>query len=286
MKNLFSINMTNSENAADLDQTPYTAAHVSAEVRDKLDHAFDSPEDTPKKPADSAEVAAEKRILRRDWMICGVSFAMGLLLLFLDNLQEGGALSPLTVATIVLLGVMIVFYYKARRRSNRLRSAAIPSMDSDIEAATARLTEAAELAADELGVPKSAKTLEILPLHYKLRNGVETAVGKKNHFDNLAVSAWVENRQLCLASAQELIRVPLDDIRGARYIDEDFQIDFWLKDEEPDSEAYKEFNIRNAGFMGKKCRGYYAVAIAGKYELLIPGYDWTTFSVLADVHIS
>ncbi len=285
MKNLFAINRTDNEEATDLDQNPFVAAHVSDEVRYKLDHAFDDPEAEPVPEPDSEEVAAQKRIIRRNWIIFGVMFGVALLLSLLDRIQpeSDNALSPLLDVAIILMIASLFFYYKAKRMSNKLRSTAIPTRDTDIEAATARLTEAAELASDELGVPKGATALEVLPYHYRIKDGEAVPAAKKGHFDNIATSAWVDGGDLCLATAQELFRVPLAAMRGYRAVDEVYQIDFWLKDEEPDDEKYKEFEIRRAGYLGKKCRWYYVVEIEGDYEMWIPGYDWAVLTGLVSL---
>ena len=278
MRNLFAIDKTQDQEATDFDRNPYMVAHVSDEVRCKLEHAFDDLDPEPKPRVDGEELAAEKKILRRDWMICGVVLGVALVLFFLDRLHTDEGLSVWSYAIMALMIPGIVFYYKAQRRSRRLRFEEAPQSDADMQASLERLDEIEAEANRELGVPEDANELEVFPYHYIGNdNGMGTRnAAKKNHFDNMTVSAWVAEEALCMATAQELFRVPLADIRGCTPIDEEFVVDFWLKEEEPDSETYREFNIRKSGLMAHKCRLYYAVNIDGahgKYEFFVPCYD-------------
>ena len=99
-------------------------------------------------------------------------------------------------------------------------------------------------------------------------------MGKKNRFDNLSVSLYVDSGDLCLATAHELFRIPLSHVRGYRTYDEEFEIDMWLKPEEFDSEKYAEFGIRKSGFFSRKLRGYYGLDVDGEYEVYVPCYDF------------
>lgn len=283
MKNLFSINKDVAEGAATFDGNPYLAARVSNDTRDRLEHAFDVLKNDPASAEPTPEQAALKKRSRTLWGIGLVSLVGALILFALTGKSE----SPVpTVVQFVLLAVSIVTTLIARRNEARLTASYRDGMKPDFEAAAEQMSAAAEQASRELGVPHGASSLEILPYRYKLANGAPVRAGKKNRFDNLSTSAWVEDGVLCLATAQELYRIPLSDVRRARRIDEDFEVDFWLKPEPPDSETYRAYNIRSAGLLGKKCRTYYAVEVGEEHELLLPCYDWSTFlSLVGDIAV-
>jgi hypothetical protein len=156
--------------------------------------------------------------------------------------------------------------------------------------ATKRLEEAAAEAAKELGVPENALSVDILPFHYKTKSDYKTKddvpvpVGKKNHFDNLSISMYTDGDSLCLATAHELYRIPLADIRGYREYDEDFELDMWLKPEAPDSESYKSYGIRKSGFFSHKGHGYFGLKLGSDYEVLIPCYDFGAVRSLLEKH--
>ncbi len=277
MKNLFSINKSHSDGAAPFDDNPYLTGRVSPELRERMDRAFDILREDPEPPPPTAEQAALKKKSRIMWII-GVASLVGAIALFL--VSDDGMSTPMTILQFTLLIVSIVATFLARRADGKLNEHRRESLNVDFDAASKQMNAVAEEAARELGVPRGAATLEILPYHYKMAGDKEIRVGKKNHFDNISTSAWIEKDALCLATAQELFRIPLTAIRATRAIDEDYEIDFWLKSEECDSETYQEFNIRSAGILGKKCHGYYAVELKGELEFFVPGYDWAVFCEL------
>ncbi len=274
MKNLFSINKSDSDGAVPFDDTPYLVKRVSPELRSRMDAAFDILKEEPAPPPPTDEQVALKKKSRTLWLI-GVISLIGALALFFIGEENAG--TWLTALEFGLLLVFIVTTFMARRADSRLNDRRRDSLHVDFDAATEKIHAVTKEAADELGVPTGAATLEILPYHYKMAGDREMRVGKKNHFDNISTSAWVEEDILCLATAQELFRIPLAAIRSNRLIDEEYEIDFWLKEEACDSETYREFNIRPSGLIGKKSRGYHVVELDGDLEFFVPGYDWVVF---------
>ncbi len=278
MKNLFSINKTDSKEAMAFDENPYFVVRVSEAVRHKLEHAFDGMSETAAKREPTAEERALKKKSNILWLASLICIVAALAVFMLGNGQ-----TVMQVISIALLVVSVVLNFRGRRITQKLAMAEAPSED-DFSLVTDRLAEAAAEASRELGVPDSAVSMEILPAHYRMTGRGPVSVSRKNHFDNISVSAYLEGGALCLASAQELYRVPLSDIRGYRVYDEDFEIDFWLKEDEPDSDRYRDFNIRSAGLLGKKCHTFYGVDIAGSYEILVPCYDLDILTSLIDIH--
>lgn len=281
MKNLFSINKTDNEDAIEFDPTPYLAARVSDEVRHMLSGAFSSAEETAAKREPTEEERALQQKGRAYWKICILCFLGGILLFLLgDSLPFYQSFPALHLIDFALLVVSVVFNVKARRISRKETALMKDNANVDFTEYARRLEEAAKAAAEELGVPQSARWVDILPFHYKMKSDYKTKdtipvpAGKKNRFDNLAVSMYIEADTLCIATAEELFRIPLADIRGYREYDEDFEIEFWLKDEAYDSETYAAYNIRKAGFYARRMNGYFGVDIRGEYEILIPCYDF------------
>ena len=136
----------------------------------------------------------------------------------------------------------------------------------------------------KFGIPATALTVDVLPYHYKVNGDSILRVGRKGKFDNLAISTFVRDGALCLATSQELLAIPLSEITGYREYDEDFELDMWLKPEEPDSDKYKEFGIRKSGFLAHKGHGYFGLKIGEDYEVLIPCYDFEAVRALLEKH--
>lgn len=285
MKNLFSINKTENPDVTDFDGNPYLCATVSEEVRGKLKGAFSIVEEqtAPREPTEEEKALRKKS--SRYWLIC-FGCLLGAVALFFADANAGiyGSMTFLHVIDLALLVLSIVFNVKAKRLSRKVTEAQGDSLKLDFSEASKRLEEAAAEAARELGVPKTALSVDVFPYHYKVNGENILRVGKKGKFDNLAVSVFVKDEKLCFATAQELFAVPLSQVKGFREYDEDFEMDMWLKPEESDSDKYKEFGIRKSGFLGRKGHGYFGLRIGEEYEVLIPCYDWGMVKELLGKH--
>ena len=285
MKNLFSIKLSDKD-AAELDESPYLAATASPEVRAKMRNAFSIVEEAtaPKEPTE------EEKQLRaqgnRYWTVCLVSLAATLILFFVGgDLGIYTAVPALYTVNLALLAVSIYFNFKAKKINRSQTKSFNESLKMDFSESTARLNEAAAEAARELGVPANALTIDVLPYHYEQKNGKTVSTNKKGAFSNLAVSAFIKDEKLCLATAQELVAIPLSDVKGYREYDENFELDMWLKPEDPSSDKYKAFGIRKSGLFSHKAHGYFGLLIGeDAYEVLIPRYDFEAIKALLEKH--
>lgn len=285
MKNLFSINKTANSNAMEFDVTPYHAATVSEEVKERLKNAFSVVEEecAPREPTEEEKALRKKG--NRYWLTSVICLVAGVALFF------GGSRTPLFESMPYLhvldLGLVIaslVFNFKARRINRQQNKITGQSLSVDFTEASRRLEEAAAEAARELGVPDTALTVDVFPYHYKQKGDNILRVGKRGKYDNLTVSVFVKGDALCFATAQELISVPLSELGGYCEYDEDFELDMWLKTEEHNSDAYKPYNLRKSGFFSVKGHGYFGLKIGGDYEALIPCYDFGSVKALLQKH--
>ena len=285
MKNLFSINKTDNPDATGFDGNPYLSKTVSEEVDAKLKGAFSIVEEQTAPREQTEEEKALSKKANRYWLVCFGCLA-GAIALFFADAKAGiyGSLSFLHAIDLALLVTSLVFNFKAKRINRRINESQGESLKVDFSEASQRLEAAAAEAARELGVPATALTVDVFPYHYKMKGDTVLRVGKEGKFDNLAVSVFVEDEKLCLATARELFAVPLAQVKGFREYDQDFEIDIWLKPEEHDSDRYKEFGIRKSGFLGRKGHGYFGLRIGGDFEVLIPCYDWAPVKALLEVH--
>ena len=276
MKNLFSVNKTYNREANDYDENRYLAARVSDEIQNKLRNAFSvvTEETAPTEPTEEELALRKKSGLY--WFSCLACFAVGCILFFFgDAIPAYQSIPALHLIDFALLIAAVVLHYKARRTSRRQASVGNEKVELNFAEATKRLEEAAAEAAQELGVPEDALSVDILPFHYIMKGNSPVPALKKNRFDNLSVSLFLREGNLCLATAQERFDIPLSAIRGYREYDGDYELEMWLKPEDPDSDKYKDFGIRKSGFLSYKGHGYFGLLVGGNaYEVLIPCYDF------------
>ena len=274
MKNLFSINKTDSKDVNDLDPNPYLAARVSEEVRARIKSAFSLEENQYTAPEPTEEEKVLKKKMGRYWILCFCCLVGSVALFFVGT--NAGLYTSMPYLHVMDLGLLIaslVFNFKARKISNARMNSAPIDPGFDFAEASKKLEKAAAEAAKELGVPATALSVDILPFHYTIKGSETKPAGKRGKFDNISVSMYTRDRALCMATSQELFRVPLSEIRGYREYREDYVIDMWLKPEESDSDKYKEFGLRKSGLMGRRGHGYIGVDVGGEFEILVPGYD-------------
>ncbi len=276
MKNLFSINKTDNKDSLEFDAVPYHTASVSDEVRSKLKSAFSIVEEDTTPPPPTEEETALRKKSNACWLLC-LSCMVGAIGLFFAASRAGlyETMPFLHIIELILLVGAIFFNFRARKLSRKQSKVQGERMQVDFSEASKRLEAAAAEAARELGVPEGALSVDVFPYHYTVSGDTVLQVGKKGKFDNLAVSVFVKEEKLCFATAQELFEIPLSEITGMREYDEDFEIDMWLKPEEPTSDRYKAFGLRKSGFFSRKGHGYFGLKIGGDaYEVLIPCYDF------------
>lgn len=275
MKNLFSINRTEGRDQNEFDPSPYLVAHVSDAVQNKLKNSFSVMEEefTPRELSEEDKALKKKASLY--WGLCVGCLAGSFALFFVgDRLGLYNAFPFLHVADVGCLIASLVFHFKARRITRRQTNSANDRIRMDFTEATKLLQEAAADAARELNVPDTALSVDILPFHYIMKGNSPVPALKKNRFDNLSVSLFLREGNLCLATAQERFDIPLSAIRGYRDYDLDFEVEMWLKPEDSESDKYKDFGIRRSGLLGRKCHGYCGIDVGGEYEILIPRYDF------------
>lgn len=284
MKHLFSVDRTIDRNHDEFDLTPYVAARVSDEVREKLRAAFSNAV-ADSAPVETEESAAVKQKIRRSWWLC-VGCAAGAIgsYVALEALGVMESASAALVLPLILLGASMVFNFRARKLERSRMRAARPDTSTDIKVAVERFETASREAARELGIPDGASALDVLPFYYKMKNSKAVRLGKRDHYENLGVSAFRMGERLCLATAQERLEIPVSDLRGYRVCDREYVIDMWLKEHASDSEAYADYHIRKSGFLGRRARTLCEVVIrhasGEEYELLIPAYDLPVLQAL------
>ena len=286
MKNLFSINKTDSPDATGFDGTPYLAACVSEEVRGKLKGAFAIVEEEYAPHDPTPEEIALRKKGNRYWLLTVIFLVSGVALFFGGSkLGFFESMPYLHFLELALAICAMVFNFKARRINRQQTRMNEQRATVDFSEASKKLEEAAAEAARELGVPETALSVDVFPYHYKIKGETVLRVGKEGKFSNLAVSLFVKEQKLCFATAQELFAIPLSEIKGFREYDGDFEIDMWLKPEETDSDRYREFGLRKSGFFGRKGHGYVGLQIGEEaYEVLIPCYDWAPVKALLESH--
>lgn len=142
------------------------------------------------------------------------------------------------------------------------------------------------LAHSELGIPAGAPRVDILTQMYLVeKNGkIKPSSASGTTHINAAHYIYTYNSNLCIATNYTVFEIPLSSLRSARLEKKKATFPYWTKTERWGSKTYKKYKI---GFSeGKYYAKYYSVQIEdekGEFELLIPNYDFETFSSVTGI---
>lgn len=278
MKNLFTHQILPDEDESYVPfENPYLVSRVSPEVEAMMQ--YDDDEDDKPKLTDEEKDALKSKE-KKYLLAILISFALTLFSFLVINRTEALTDTPMMLLPIVGAIVMLVFLYQFRRLQWKKNGTNTNDLnDIDFQAMAERIDEASKAARAEMGIPDDDVSVEILPYGYKKKGDKQVPEKKANQFDNSPMSMFVKNDLLCVFDGVGLYGIPLSDIKGYRTYDEDYRIEFWLKDDEPTDEKYAAYKIKKCGILEYKTHTYHGVEVVSEatgevFEMLVPGYDF------------
>ena len=286
MKNLFTHEILSDDERYVPYENPYLVSRVSPETEASMMN-YDDEDDTPKLSDEEKEAfrSKEKKYLLT---ILG-SFAFALISAI--PVTRVDALMDTPLWLLPLLGIVVSFIFLFKHKQLQLKKNGLDSTDLkdvDFEAMAARMDEASKAARAEMGIPDDDVSVEILPYGYKKKGDRMVPEKKANQFDNTPLSMHVRDGKLCLFDGVGLYEIPLSDIKGYRVYDEDYRIEFWLKEDEPTDEKYAAYKLKKCGIFEYKTHTYHGVEVVSEatgetFEMLVPGYDLEELKKVIDV---
>ena len=141
----------------------------------------------------------------------------------------------------------------------------------------------------ELGIPDTAKEIEFFAWTYQLKDGEIKKSSLEAEYTPYDMYVFEENGSLCIADLHTVYKIaPLDDFKRIEYITRKSTFDFWLKDEDFDSDKYKEFKIsadkyESTYYIKNLCSLQFDLN-GEEYEIIIPPYDIYAIEELTGLH--
>ena len=286
MKNLFTHEILSDDERYVPYENPYLVSRVSPETEAMMMN-YDDEDDTPKLNDEEKDVlkAKEKKYL----IAVLISFGISLISFVVINRMKSLADTPLMLIPAIGAVFALISVYLLRRLQWQKNGPDAKGIhDIDIEALSERIDEASKVARAEMGIPDDDVSVEILPYDYKKKGEKQVPEKKANQFDNSPMSMHTKDGNLCIFDGVGLYEIPLSDIKGYRTYDEDYRIEFWLKEEEPTDEKYAAYKLKKCGILEYKTHTYYGVEIISEvtgeiFEMLVPGYDLEELKKVIDV---
>ncbi len=286
MKNLFTHKVIEDSDVYEPFENPYLVSRVSPETEAMMNYDDDE-DDTPKLSAEEKEAIKSKE--KKYLLAILASFAISLICFMLATRVEALEDTPLMLVPIAGMVIALIFLYKVKQlqwKKNGMDSNSLK--DVDFEAMAARADAASKAARAEMSIPDDDVSVEVLPYGYKKKGDKQVPEKKANQFDNTPVSMHVRNGKLCVFDGVGLYEIPLGDIKGYRVYDEDYRIEFWMKEEEPTDEKYAAYRLKKCGILEYKTHTYYGVEVISEatgevFEMLVPGYDLEELKKVIDI---
>ena len=285
MKNLFTHEILSDDDERYVPyENPYLVSRVSPETEAIMN--YDPEADAPEINEDEQKAAKSKE--GRYLILALVSFVLMFgSLIFIFSSNSFLLTTPVAMLPLGFLCAAFIFIYLSKQRQWEKNSAS-SLKDVDFEAMAARMGEASKAARAEMGIPDDDVSVEILPYGYKKKGDKQVPEKKANQFDNTPLSMHVKDGKLCIFDSVGLYEIPLSDIKGYRVYDEDYRIEFWLKEEEPTDEKYGAYKLKKCGLFEYKTHTYYGVEVVSEatgetFEMLVPGYDLEELKKVIDI---
>ncbi len=286
MKNLFTHKVIEDSDVYEPFENPYLVSRVSPETEAMMNYDDDT-DDTPKLSAEEKEAIKSKE---KKYMLAIVgSFAFALISAMVVTRVDSLSNTPLMFVPFIGIVVSFIFLFKHKQlqlKKNGMDSNSLK--DVDFEAMAARADAASKAARAEMSIPDDDVSVEVLPYGYKKKGDKIVPEKKANQFDNTPLSMHVRDGKLCVFDGVGLYEIPLGDIKGYRVYDEDYRIEFWMKEEEPTDEKYAAYKLKKCGILEYKTHTYYGVEVISEatgevFEMLVPGYDLEELKKVIDV---
>lgn len=291
MKNLFSYDLTARPYSTTLDEVPFITARISPELADAMEQNAQKAFDVIDTPSSGSQKTSSPH---RSWnwkLVVGLLLLIPSLLLPLlalkGRLFEESGSAWAVVSLILLMVSAVLIRLAARDQRKQWQTSSRVSPDFDLEAHMKQMKEFSDRAFRELGVPRDALSLDVLPYRYRRNGTTSKSCDKANHYDNQPMLAWRRGQNLCFSDGRVVITIPCDAVAGRMTYDQSFTIKMWLKPTKYDQGPYKKYHITSAGLMACRARTYYGLVIqkSGEeaYEIRIPAYDWMQIEKMVDV---
>ncbi|MDE5763850.1 MAG: hypothetical protein K2I00_02665 [Ruminococcus sp.] len=278
MKNLFGVNVSDSENSSGFDGEIFITDTLPQYIEKKLDDSFEQREQFEKK----ASLPVLLSVIKTISFFCAVCITIGILksdVSFSEGYRNAPALFwAAPICWIIFFTLKIFGYFRVKK------TAESEDFVSHMESTVNAFHEAGEY----LKIPENSPEIDVLMFQYTEKDG---KIKHKNssvcsHF-NQSVSVYVKNDSLCMSDVRIVMKIPLSSLKNARIQKKKASFPNWNKELPFNSPEYKKYKITSNN-QDIYYSQYYSVSIQdikGEFEFFVPAYDIDTLKNLTGIEI-
>ncbi len=255
MKPFLCTDVTNDKKNERLNGAELAVATTPQATVDALNNVGEELLDTQKK----AQMPWYWRTLR--WILLLVGFVC--LRLALEGVDIA---SCVVVAVVAFVAAWLISRYGNKRAEKMLESEEVNMTSRNMDELVASIYR-------DFGVPEGAPEVEILSFSYKMKDGemkVTSRATAMTPYINYNHRMFINDNNLVVADRESKYEIPLSMIRALKIEKTRVSVPMWYKDEDIDSEKYKEYKLtENDGLVYMKYRL--------KLEFYANGEEWVMF---------
>ncbi|MDE6774996.1 MAG: hypothetical protein K2J37_01625, partial [Ruminococcus sp.] len=248
MKNLFGINISDSENISTFDGEIFITDTIPPYIERKLDDSYEQREQFEKK----ASLPVLLSIMKTISLFCGICITAGILQSDV-SFSEGYKNAPeLFWAAPVcwIIFVILVLFGRSRVKKTAESEEFVNHMESTINA----VKEAKEY----LKIPDDAQEIDVLMFQYTEKDG---KIKQKNFYAsshiNQFVKIYTKNNFLCISDIRIVLEIPLSSLKNACIQKKKASFPNWNKEVPFNAPEYKRYKITSNN-QGTYYSKYYA----------------------------
>ena len=242
----------------------FIAATVSGLTRDSYQRALQG-------GAEQLEQTRLPLLLRCAKAVCGWVAALIFLGILKSDatLTEGYANAPFLFWACGICGVLWALLAVLSRRKSR----AVTGQE-EFGQAMRRLEGEIDRIHRELGVPETAKEVDVVQLAHRWKDGklkIHTQGMETTPYTNVSMLVFRREDMLCFVDLENRYELPISELRCLRRVKKPLMLQGWNKAEKLNSEFYKPYKLSMDSYERVHTRAY------GLLELNHEGVDWAVW---------
>ena len=279
MRNIFGIDVTeNKENTA-FDGELFVTRRLSADRQSRLDSVMNDNENYEKK-------AGLPLILQIIDIICwflGITITLGIISTD-GGIKTAAKNAPSLIYICAIAWITVIFLAIGKRK--RVKEV---GESSEFEHHIHDMEEIVNESMAELEIPENSRSIDVIAVKYKIKNGEMKAVNFNPMFKHLNCNMFIFTKcnTLCLADLSSVYEIPISSLKEIKPCSKKAMFPQWNKDEKYNSPAYKPYKVvmNSQGMYFASCFKVVISDVSGDFELIIPNYDQPVFSEITGLNI-
>lgn len=180
------------------------------------------------------------------------------------------------MGTSICLGAVALWFYLDRVGKMRVKKM---ENNPELKAKNNALEIEIAMMMHEMGVPASAKPMDVLVFNYKVKDGKVEPVSPAmlpQIYMNFECKAFADGDSISIADSENVYSFKKSDVKMLRVVDEKSTVYSWNKQDEPTSSKYAAYGLSLNKMGMATTSSYYIVEIekdGETYGLYVPSYE-------------